>query len=74
MYKRALSSDEINNRYDGAITYYQYFKPVCKIDETNNVLDSECINCLPINESECKTTKSHNLLDPLLTKTYDITK
>ena len=74
MYKRALSSDEINNRYDGAITYYQYFKPVCKIDETNNVLDSECINCLPINESECQTTKSHNLLDPLLTKTYDVTK
>jgi hypothetical protein len=69
IYNRALSLDEINNRYDGGYTYYQYFKPVCKVSNAggeNDVLDSECINCVPTNSSECETGKVHTALEPLL--------
>ncbi len=74
MYNRALTSDEINNRYDGGYTYYQYFKPVCKPEEGNLVLDSECLNCIPKNGSECQTTKTHGTLEPLLNRVVDVIK
>jgi len=74
IYNRALSLDEINNRYDGGYTYYQYFKPVCKVNASDTVLDSECINCVPTNGSECQTAKVHTALEPLLNKVWDTVK
>lgn len=73
IYNRALSIDEINNRYDGGYTYYQYYKPVCKA-ASGEVLDSECLNCNPINGTECTSSKTHDKIEPLLAKSIHYLK
>ncbi len=73
IYNRALSSDEINNRYDGAYTYYQYFKPVCKANN-NQILDSTCLSCDPSNSTECTSLKTHDKWEPLLARSINYIK
>jgi hypothetical protein len=68
-----LSLDEINNRYDGAFTYYQYYKPFCRTSN-NGVISSECLNCNPINGTECSRSESGNNFEPLLARSIYVVK
>jgi hypothetical protein len=74
IYNRALSLDEINNRYEGAYTYYQYFKPTCNPSSNSRTLDSECLNCQPSNSTECESVKYHSAWEPLLAESINYVK
>jgi len=75
IYNRALTIEEINSNsgFDNSYTYYQYFKPVCKAG-SNEVIGSECLNCNPINSTECERSVSGNNFEPFLAKSINVTK
>lgn len=73
IYNRALSSEEINNPYDGGFTHYQYYKPVCRTSQ-NGTISAECLNCNPINGTECVRAESGVNFESLLVKSIYIVK
>lgn len=74
IYNRALSIAEINNNngFDNSYTYFQYFKPVCRV-AGNETIGSECLNCNPINSTECTRAIDGNNFEPFLIKSIHIT-
>lgn len=75
IFDRALTLEEVNSNYgfDNSYTYFQYFKPVCKAGN-NETIGSECLNCNPINSTECERAISGNNFEPFLIKSIHITK
>ena len=74
IYNRALSQAEINNQYNKGYLYYEYFKPTCHISSQETV-DSECLNCNPINGGgECQTARVRTAFRPFLYKVFDVIK
>ncbi len=73
VYNRALTLDDIVNQYKDGFTYYQYYKPVCRVSN-DGVVSPECLNCNPTNSTECTRSVSGNNFEPLLSKSIYIVK
>jgi len=73
LYNRALTLDDIVNQYKDGFTYYQYYKPVCRVGN-DGVISPECLNCNPTNSTECTRSTSGNNFEPLLAKSIYIVK
>ena len=73
IYNRAISKYEINNPYNGAFTYYHYYKPVCNATP-GGIIGSECLNCNPTSGNECIKALASNYFEPMLAKSIHIVK